>query len=204
MRRFKHRLLSEDELHAAAAAVAVEQGLHAVSLQAVADRLQVPLKSALALRPVEADLVSAAYTSVVAAELAEVKRLVLGRPAPRGQLTALLDTLGQPSRAEVDAVWLEAWGLGRRNPALAAAVRAEEGAWHAFVGAVIRRGVRAGDFPEVDPDAVASRLLVTLTGVNAYALVDYRSHVDRAELLRAVARAELGMVFDGVEAVPAC
>jgi len=99
-------------------------------------------------------------------------------------------------RVDVDAVWLESWSLGRRNPALGDAVRAEEGAWHTFVAAVVRRGVKSGDYLEVDPDAVAAHLLAVIDGVNAYSLVGYRTDLDRLGLLHAVARTHLGAQFD--------
>lgn len=203
MRRHKHRPLGEDELRSGAVAVAFEEGLHAITLQAVADRLEVPLKSVLAVHAEQDALVASAFSCIVAAELAEVKRLVLSHPASVRQMTVLLDTLAEPSRVEVDAVWLEAWSLGRRNALLGAAVREEEGAWHLFVSAVIRRGVRSGDFLPVDPDEVAAQLLAMIDGVNAYSLVGYRSDLDRLKLLRTIARAELGMRFDEPATSPA-
>lgn len=201
MRRLKHRLVEPEEIQSAAVGIAFGTGLHAVTLDAVADRLQVPLRSVLAQRPDREAVVAGAFARIVAAELAEVKRVVLAYPSPVRQMTALLETLAEPSRAEVDAVWLEAWSLGRRNAKLGQAVREEEGAWHVFVAAVIRRGVRSGDFSPVDPDDVAAQLLAMIDGVNAYALVGYRSDLDRMKLLTTTARAELGMRFgDGVPA----
>ena len=76
-------------------------------------------------------------------------------------------------------------------------MREEEGAWHVFVAAVIRRGVKSGDFLAVDPDEVAAQLLAMIDGVNAYALVGYSSDLDRMKILTAIARAELGMRFGG-------
>ncbi len=197
MRRFKHRGVELDEIRMAAVGVAFEQGLHAVTFETIAERLQVPLRSVLADRPDRATVVADAFSRIVSAELAEVKRVVLAHPSPVKQMTALLETLAEPSRAEVDAVWVESWSLGRRNPALGAAVREEEGAWHVFVASVIRRGVRSGDFLAVDPDEVAAQLLAMIDGVNAYALVGYRSDLDRLRLLTTIARAELGVSFDG-------
>ena len=121
-----------------------------------------------------------------------MKREVLANPSPVRQLSVLLDTLAEPVRVDVDAVWLESWSLGRRNPALGDAVRAEEGAWHTFVAAVVRRGVKAGDYIDVDPDEVAAHLLAVIDGVNAYSLVGYRTDLDRLRLLHAVARTHLG------------
>lgn len=185
-----------DELVEAAVAVAFDQGLHAVTAASVAARAGTTPKVVLHHRPDMSGFVAEVFQTIVGAELAEVKRVVLAHPAPPVQLSALLETLALPVRLDVDAVWLESWSLGRRNLALGAAVRAEEGAWHAFVAAVIRRGVRSGDFLPADPETVAHLLLAVIDGVNAYSLVGYHSEIDRMRLLTAVVRSELGVVRD--------
>lgn len=198
LRRPKKAPVDPEELAAAAVGVVFERGLHAVTTSAVAERLQVPAR---ALQDADQEALQAdAFVRIVAAELAEVKRMVLAHPSATQQMRALLATLAEPSRAEVDAVWVESWSLGRRRAALGAAVAAEEAAWHDFVAAIVRRGVRAGDFPAVDPDEVAAQLLAIIDGVNAHALVGRRFVVDRGRLLRAVARAELGLRLDEVPA----
>lgn len=196
MRHTKHRHLEQEEVVTAAVGVAFDLGLHAVTTTSVATRLAVPEKSVRAAWPDADELVATTFSRIVAAELAEVKRQVLANPSPVQQLSVLLDTLAEPVRADVDSVWLESWSLGRRNPALGDAVRAEEGAWHTFVAAVVRRGVKAGDYLEVDPDEVAAHLLAVIDGVNAYSLVGYRTDLDRLRLLHAVARTHLGASFD--------
>ena len=155
----KHRHLEQEEVVAAAVGVAFDTGLHAVSPASVAARLAVPERAVAAMWPDAEALVAVTFSRIVAAELAEVKRVVLGNPTPVKQLLVLLETLAEPVRLDVDAVWLESWSLGRRNAALGAAVRSEEAAWHTFVAAVVRRGVKSGDFVEVDPDEVAAHLL---------------------------------------------
>lgn len=199
MRQSRHRHLEQDEVITAAVGVAFDLGLHAVSVASVAARLGAHEKAVTALWPDIDALVAVTFSRIVAAELAEVKRAVLANPSPVTQLTVLLETLAQPVRQDVDAVWLESWSLGRRNAALGAVVRSEEGAWHAFVAAVVRRGVRSNDFLEVDPDEVAAHLLAVIDGVNAYSLVDYHSDIDRLRLLHAVARTHLGSSFAPAE-----
>lgn len=192
----KPNQVSADELLEAAVAVAFDEGLHAVSAEAVAARADTTPKVVLHHRPDIDAFVAEVFARIVGAELAEVKRVVLANPAPATQLAALLDTLALPVRMDVDSVWLESWSLGRRNHALGAAVRAEEGAWHTFVAAVIRRGVRSGDFLPADPDTVAHLLLAVIDGVNAYSLVGYHSDLDRMRLLVSVVRSELGVMTD--------
>jgi hypothetical protein len=194
--RNKNRHLDQEEVVTAAVGVAFDIGLHAVSPATVAARLAAPEKSVAAAWPDANELVATTFSRIVAAELAEVKREVLANPSPIQQLIVLLNTLAEPVRLDVDAVWLESWSLGRRNPALGDAVRAEEGAWHTFVAAVVRRGVKAGEYLDVDPDEVAAHLLAVIDGVNAYSLVGYRTDLDRLSLLKAVARTHLGTHFD--------
>lgn len=196
MRR-KPNQVTADELLQAAVAVAFDQGLHAVTAEAIAVRADSTAKAVCRLIPDLETFVAEVFARIVGAELAEVKRVVLANPAPSSQLSVLLETLALPVRMDVDAVWLEAWSLGRRNAALGAAVRAEEGAWHAFVASVIRRGVRSGDFLPADPDTVAHLLLAVIDGVNAYSLVGYHSDLDRMRLLVSVVRSELGVQGDG-------
>ncbi len=198
MRRHRHRHLEVAEVVAAATAVAAEQGLHALDLAVVADRLEVAPRSVRAVCPDFADVVAAAFRRVVSAELAEMKRVVLAHASPVAQMRALLDQLTAPVFMEVDAVWVESWSLGRRIPQLGVAVREEEGAWHVFLSAIIRRGVRSGDFLEVDPDDVAAQLLTLIDGVNAYALVGFHSDLDRVRLLHSSARAHLGPAIDAL------
>jgi AcrR family transcriptional regulator len=192
----KHRNLEQEEIVTAAVGVAFDLGLHAVTRSTVATRLGVAERSVTAAWPDADALVATAFSRVVAAELAEVKRVVLANPSPVQQLTVLLSSLAEHTRADVDSVWLESWSLGRRNPALGQAVRTEEAAWHAFVAAVVRRGVKSGDYLDVDPDGVAVHLLAVIDGVNAYSLVGYHSDLDRLALLHAVARAHLGTSFE--------
>lgn len=196
MRQNKHRHLEQEEVLTAAVGVAFDDGLHAVTPAAVAARIGVAEKGVLLAWPDADELVATTFSRIVAAELAEVKRQVLANPSPVQQLSVLLETLAEPVRVDVDSVWLESWSLGRRIPALGDAVRAEEGAWHTFVAAVVRRGVKAGDYLDVDPDEVAAHLLAVIDGVNAYSLVGYRTDLDRLRLLHAVARTHLGARFD--------
>jgi AcrR family transcriptional regulator len=196
VRSRKHRHLEQEEIVTAAVGVAFDLGLHAVTPSAVATRLCAPERSVTAAWPDSDALVATTFSRVVAAQLAEVKRVVLANPSPVQQLGVLLETLAAPVRVDVDAVWLESWSLGRRNPALGHAVRSEEAAWHAFVAAVVRRGVKSGAYLEVDPDEVAAHLLAVIDGVNAYSLVGYRTDLDRLRLLHAVARTHLGTSFE--------
>ena len=192
MRNDKRRQVEQEEVLAAAADVAVELGLHAVSIPAVAERLGVHRKVVERMWPSGEPLVAMAFSRAVGAELAEVQRDVLAHPSPVDQLVELLGSLAEPV-PYLDALWVESWSLGRRNRALGAAVRTEESAWHTLVASVVRRGIESGDFTAEDPDEVATHLLAVVDGVNAYSLVGYDSEVNRLRLLHAVAQSHLGV-----------
>jgi AcrR family transcriptional regulator len=194
MRHDKRRRIEQDEVLAAAAEVAVELGLHAVSIPAVAERLGVHRKLVERMWPSGEALVAMAFSRVVGAELAEVQRDVLEHASPVDRLAELLGSLAEPV-PRLDALWVESWSLGRRNRALGAAVRTEELAWHTLVASVVRSGIESGDFTAEDPDEVATHLLAVIDGVNAYSLVGYDSEVNRLRLLLAVVRTRLGVTL---------
>ena len=181
---------SPDERRAAIAdaarVVALTEGLGAVTLRAVAARAGV----APALVAHYADggmdaLVADAFTGIVAAELGEVAALVAAEPDPRSALTAMMRTLSGGARDEVTAIWVESWALGRRNEALAAAVRAQMDAWHDLVRSLV------DSFGVADPPAVAWQILAMIDGTGAQSLVRWGESEDRSELLL---RATWGML----------
>lgn len=194
MRHLTRRHLEQEEVLTSAADVAVELGLHAVSIPSVAARLGVRPKAVERMWPSGEALVAMAFSRVVGAELAEVQRDVLEHPSPVDQLAELLASLAEPV-PHLDALWVESWSLGRRNRALGAAVRAEELAWHTLVASVVRTGIESGVFTPQDPDEVATHLLAVIDGVNAYSLVGYDSEVNRLRLLHAVAHTHLGVTL---------
>src|ERR1700712_3160376 len=162
MRRNTKRPVDHEQLVAAAVSLAVDDGVHALTHDALAARYGAAPKAVRQLYPDLAPLIAETFSRIVGAELAEVKRIVLAHPSPVRQLQVLLETLAEPVRGEGDAVWLEAWGLGRRSAVLGAAVREQEGAWHTLVAAVVRRGMKSGDFLPVDADEVAAQILAMI------------------------------------------
>ena len=69
------------------------------------------------------DLVARVYGDLVAAEIREVEELIAEHERPAARMAALIATLLDGTREDLTVVWVEAWALGRRNPALAVAVR---------------------------------------------------------------------------------
>src|SRR6478735_5599788 len=134
------------ELAAAARDLALADGLAAVTLRSVAGRAGVTPALVAHYHPAMDALVASAFDAVVGAELAEVRILLATADGPTARVALLLRTLLDGTRDDVTLVWVEAWALGRRNEALAAAVREQMDAWQALILDVVERGVATGTF----------------------------------------------------------
>ena len=115
------------EILAAATELAREQGLSALTLRAVAERAGVASGLIAHYHPSMDDLVARVYSDLVAAEIREVEELIAEHDRPAERMAALIETLLDGTREDLTVVWVEAWALGRRNAALAAAVRIADG-----------------------------------------------------------------------------
>jgi AcrR family transcriptional regulator len=175
------------EIDGAARAIALEAGLGAVTLRAVAERAGVAPSLVAHYRRSMDELVAATFAGLAGEELAEVAGLVGaagGGSAVEG-LRRLIDAVTAPSRVGLSALWADAWSLGRRNDALAAATRASMDAWHGLASEVLRSGVASGEFRTADVAGVASLFFAVVDATAAYDLVGYRSREQGAALIRA-------------------
>lgn len=161
------------QIASAAKAVALEEGLHALTLRAVAARAGVASSLVAHYAPSMEELVADTFTSIVASELAEVRAHASAVRAPSVRLRALLETLVDGSRDDVTGVWVDAWSIARRSPALAAAVRAQMTAWHAAIVDALRPAAPAS-MHDRELDRIAAHILAMVDGLNAHELVDYR------------------------------
>jgi len=182
-----------EELAAAARDLALADGLATVTLRSVAARAGVTPALVAHYHPAMDQLVAAAFTAVVGAELIEVCALLERAGDPTARMAALLRTLLDGTRDDVTLVWVEAWALGRRNEALAAAVREQMDAWQALILDVVEEGVRAGDFTADDPAQTAWQLLGMIDGLNAQALVRWNAGAERAPVLAHAVEGMLGL-----------
>ena len=85
-------------------------------------------------------------------------------------MAALIRTLLDGTREDLTVVWVEGWALGRRNAALAAAVRAQMDAWHRVVAAIIDDGRATASFTTASRSDAAWQLLGMIDGLNAQSL----------------------------------
>jgi len=177
----------------AARLLALEQGLAAVTLRAIAARAGVTPALVAHYRPSMDALVAETFATIVAAEIDEVADLLAALPGPRERLGALLDTLLDGTRDDVTIVWVEAWALGRRNDVLAASVREQMDAWQAVVQGVIEDGASAAAFQVEDAAAAAWQLLGMIDGLNAQALVRWGDASARGSMIHGAVEGMLGL-----------
>lgn len=181
------------EIAEAARAVALADGLAAVTLRGVASRAAVTPALVAHYHPAMDELVAATFAAAVAPEVPEVRALLAAEPGPAARVSALLRTLLDGSRDDVTTVWVEAFALGRRNDRLAEAVREQMDAWQSLIREVVEEGVVAGTFVVADPSAVAWQLLGTIDGLNAQGLVRWGAGGDRYPLLAHAVEGMLGL-----------
>ena len=181
------------EVADAARDLALEHGLTAVTLRGVAARVGVTPALVAHYEPSMDALVAATFTSIVAAEIDELERLVTRVRTPTARLAALIDTLLDGTRDDVTVVWVEAWALGRRNEVLAASVREQMDAWQAVVEGIVEAGIASGEFQATDAVAVAWQVLGMIDGLNAQELVRWGDAGARGSLIGAAIEGMLGL-----------
>lgn len=170
----------------AARALALAEGLDALTLRAVAARVGVASGLVAHYAPSMDDLVADTFAELVAAELEEVRAGLPKASAPE-RLGALLRTVLDPARSDVTLIWVQAWALGVRNPALAARVQQSMDAWRAALADEIGRGMAEGSIPAGDPEPLAWHVLAMIDGVGAHTLVGWGPGIDTVTpVLRAV------------------
>jgi AcrR family transcriptional regulator len=181
------------EITDAARGLALEQGLTAVTLRGIAARIDVAPALVAHYEPNMDALIAATFATIVAAEIEEVDELLARLPTPTARIAVLIDTLLDGTRDDVTVVWVEAWGLGRRNDALAASVREQMDSWQEVVQGVIEAGIASGEFETPDAASVAWQLLGMIDGLNAQALVRWGDAGARGSLIGHALEGMLGM-----------
>jgi AcrR family transcriptional regulator len=180
------------EILVAASSIALEAGLVAVTQRAVAARVGVAPTLITHYRSSMEQLVGDTFSEVVGAELREV-RAVTSSGSARQRLQGLVRAALDPARDDVTAVWVDAWSLGRRNASLATAVREQADAWRGYAETIVREGIRAGEFADVDAADVAWLLIGLVDGLNAQSVVHDRRTPSSAGVVIAAVEREVGL-----------
>lgn len=198
-----------EQIVAAARALALEEGLDAISRRTLAARIGVAAALIGHYTTSMEDLVAETFTAISARELAEVRELATARPTPTAALAATLASLLGGERDDVTAVWTDGWSLGRRSAPLAGAVLEQLNAWERLMGDLLRDGVAAGEFRCASPEVLAREVMGMIDGLNAQALVRRRAGGDpgesepRVDLVAAVLATELGIPREALGPQPA-
>lgn len=169
------------EIRDAAVDLALDEGLAAITLRRVGARLGVASSLVAHYEPRIEEFVAETFTRIAGQDRAEVEDARDGASGAEARLKALLGSSLDPERLAVTAVWVEAWGLGRRNEALAVSVREEMDAWQELLRSGIQDGVDSGLYAVADPAAAAWQVLGMIDGLNAQALVRWEGVPDRRE-----------------------
>jgi DNA-binding transcriptional regulator YbjK len=181
------------EIGAAARAIALDQGLAALTQRSVAQRAAIaPALVAHYVTGMDA-LVADTFAAVVGEELREVRALAAAEPDATSRLAAVLGTLLDGTRQDVTLIWVEAWALGRRNEPLAERVREQMDDWRQAIQDVLEEGAREGVFRVEDAPGAAWHVLAMIDGLNAHALVRWGAPAVQARLLRRAVEAMLGL-----------
>jgi AcrR family transcriptional regulator len=160
------------EIVAAAAAVALGEGLECITVRRIADELSVRPGLISHYFPVAEDLVAEAFGVAASAELDE---LLPADPLPEQALTQLSRFLSLTSGERYDAVsrlWLNARHLSRYRPTLRDRVVHQEAQWRDRLIRLIEAGVSAGTFRTANPDLAAMQILVVMDGLGVDANTD--------------------------------
>ncbi|MER6806434.1 MULTISPECIES: TetR/AcrR family transcriptional regulator [Streptomyces] len=153
------------EIVAAAAAVALAEGLECITLRRVAEELGVRPGLISHYFPAVEDLVAEAYGSAAAAELDDLLPADRAGATPTECLARFLARTSGEEYDDISRLWLNARHLSRYRPALRDRVAAQEAAWRERLEAVLRDGVERGEFRTGDPMVTAMQILVVLDGL---------------------------------------
>ena len=190
------------EILNAARCIALQDGFQAITLRAVALRLEITDGLVGHYFPVLDSLLAEAFGTLAADELHEVQIHVDECDDPIRAVRRLLELLVINDRSLMNVLWLDAWHAGRRRPALMAEVAQQTSAWLDWVTALIEAGRDKGVFTTERPRTAANRILGIVDGVSVQAAMrgshgsDEASDVDYEtlkELVVIVAERELGL-----------
>jgi AcrR family transcriptional regulator len=160
------------EIVAAAAAIALAEGLECITLRRVADDLAVRPGLISHYFAAAEDLVAEAFGAAATAELDEL--LPAERPPGRA-LEDLARFLALTAGERWDAMsrlWLNARHLSRYRATLRDRVGRQEARWRDRLSGLIAEGAEAGTFRAADPTVAAIQILVVLDGLAAHANTD--------------------------------
>ncbi|MEU0085304.1 TetR family transcriptional regulator C-terminal domain-containing protein [Streptomyces sp. NPDC006274] len=157
------------EIVAAAAAVALTEGLECVTLRRIGEELDVRPGLISHYFPSAEDLVAEAFGSAASAELDGLVPAARPEGAPTRHLARFFAHATGEAYDDISRLWINARHLSRYRPVLRDRVREQEAAWRGRLVDLIRSGVEEGEFRTDDPEVTAIQILVVLDGLGAHA-----------------------------------
>jgi AcrR family transcriptional regulator len=183
--------LKPDERRAAmldaAADVLLEEGIGALTLRHLAQRLGVAPGLVNHYFPEIEALAADTFAMIAEAEVTALFAAAMAQVDPVARIARLVADLLEPHRRGVSLLWLDAWQASRSRALLRAAVIEAMDLWQDRLCALISEG----GFATADPAASATRILALIDGLSIQAVIDEPGSTGHA-ILR-------GMVIDGVE-----
>jgi AcrR family transcriptional regulator len=179
------------ELLQKAVDISAAEGLSAVTLRKVAAALGVTPGLVSHYFASAEQLITAAFRAAACADMDEARARVEAAGQPTGQVEALMDYLLDDGSADASALWLDAWSLGRRNPALAEQANDLTRQWLVFLADIVRAGQDAGEFRVADADVAARRLLTMIDGLGTQQVVRAVPAAELKHIAQAYVAAEL-------------
>ncbi|MEU1281231.1 TetR/AcrR family transcriptional regulator [Streptomyces sp. NPDC005805] len=184
-----------EELLNAAVEQIEQRGASAVRIADVAAALGVSSALVLYHFSSKEQLVAAAFTHAADADLAHLRRILGRRTSALRRLRTAVRWYAPTGQAKGWRLWIEAWSVSLRDPALRDLSRGLDQQWKSALTEVIAEGAAAGEFRCDDPAAAAWRLTAFLDGL-AVQMTSYAGTLSRAAMLQwtddALAR-ELGL-----------
>lgn len=180
------------EITEAANAIALSDGLSAITLRSVAAQSgMTPALVAHYITSME-ELSNKTFLGIVRAQLLNLQKEIKEGSSPVNQLNATLERLFDEKHQEIDLVWAEAWSLGRRRESLANILREESDRWLATFQDIVETGQTEGVFHVEDLKGAAFTLLCIIDGSNAHSLVRWGDPSERTAQLESAIENLLG------------
>ncbi|MET8563533.1 TetR/AcrR family transcriptional regulator [Streptomyces flaveolus] len=155
------------EIVAAAAAVALAEGLECVTLRRIAEELDVRPGLISHYFPSAEDLVAEAFADAATAEIDALIAERREEGTPTAHLARFLARTTGETYDAVSRLWINARHLSRYREVLRERVARQETVWRARLEGLIREGVEAGEFRTDDALVTTLQLLIVLDGLGA-------------------------------------
>ncbi|WP_227492786.1 TetR family transcriptional regulator [Brevibacterium sp. CFH 10365] len=154
------------EILAAAAVIALDEGLEAITLRAVAARLDVRPGLVSHYFPVVGALVVEAFTTAAREGQLDTRS---SDDTPAERLAAIIGDLRSEEAHAQFRLWSSARNVSRTSAAMAMALEELEEAGRSRLIELIESGIRAGEFGDVDAIAACVRIYMAIDGYGTYA-----------------------------------